>query len=117
MKKVFLAMMFVVITAVSAQAQFNIGIRAGMNVVGVHGDAVPVFAENSSIESSTGFQVGVVGKYGFRNWFWLGGANFCRATCVGLSVRNDEHTQFRRTGYEERCSGILFKLYFRKINH
>ena len=62
-------MLFVVITAVSTQAQFNIGIRTGLNAVGVHGDAVPVFAENSSIESTTGFQVGVVGEYSVSEKF------------------------------------------------
>ena len=63
MKKVFIAMMFAGITAFSAQAQFNIGIRAGLNATGVHGDAVPVFDESSSVKSKSGFQVGVVGEY------------------------------------------------------
>ena len=63
MKKVIIAMMFAGITAVSAEAQFKIGIRAGLNAVGVHGDAVPVYDESSSVESKSGFQLGVVGEY------------------------------------------------------
>ena len=69
MKKVFLAMMFAGMMAVSAQAQFNIGIRTGLNAIGVHGDAVPVFDESSSVESKSGFQIGVIGEYSVSEKF------------------------------------------------
>jgi hypothetical protein len=69
MKKIFLAMIFAGITAVSAQAQFNLGIRVGLDAVGVHGNSVPVYNEDSKIESKTGFQVGIIGEYSVGNHF------------------------------------------------
>ena len=50
-KKCFLVMLVTVLTASYA---ISISVCLGLNVVGMHGDAVPAFSENSKIESKVG---------------------------------------------------------------
>ena len=93
MKKIILAMLFAGITAVSAQAQFKIGVRTGLTGIGVYGDAVPVYDENSWIESKSGYQLGVVGEYSVTEKFVIQPA-LLFATQGFLNKESDKNDEF-----------------------
>ena len=73
-KKIFSVLLAVVSTASYVQAQFSIGVRAGLNLTNVSAkNASVVFGweehELLNPKYKHGFQIGVIGEYGISNNF------------------------------------------------
>jgi hypothetical protein len=60
--KILSMMLAALLTAASAQAQFHVGARAGLNVSTMTGETVPVITDGPGVEGKIGFQAGAVGE-------------------------------------------------------
>jgi len=74
-KKICLFLLVAVLTAISGQAQFKVGARAGFNLSNINFDYPKILSEIPEIEVSynykllPGFQVGIVGDYSLSEDF------------------------------------------------